>query len=674
MSDTDEDKNVIKLKLNNKKRRREGSPEPPRRSNWISARHIVFSSSSESTSSSGVDSESNDSSEFPLGIDPSVIVSISDSNGTEQSSRTEETETEEGETNGSDLDSDDDPTPSGSSSNRNQDTSDSVSPYREGSAEPDDDLVDDVVLELSYEPWFLALSRKEQNKYVDKMLKLKSPCPGLVSMKDILDMDIPESDMKTLLTARRRLDSYDRLSEGYSNECSKFMKKLTLLNKPADPRVEAFKNAIQNDIKTSVDLETRILHHPCSDEVKKIMYDKYTRMQDSYSDEASKIRVWIETALSLPLKPKQFCLPDVSEMYDPEHPTKPEDVVTDRRETHPNEIESVPIVDGTPVEPCSTMKDLGRSQTISKMLSELMKQLNTKIYGMQEAKEELICMLASMYSGTSKSKHKAIGLCGPPGIGKTMIVEILSIVLGVPMGKIALGGITDASYLEGHGFTYIGSEAGMIVKTLIKLGCTNGILFFDEIDKVSRTDRGREIEHSLLHITDFTQNHDYRDKYLSEIPIDLSDHIFVYSMNSVRGMDPTLISRMPIVRFEGYNVGEKTSIVTRYMIPDLLNNFGIRIGDVIVPLECVRYLISHIKEEEEINGKSGVRGIKKALTRILLRVNLYRLASVDGKMDMQLSFVIKDFKLPYVLTLDVVEKIVKENKGDMDSGVRRMYC
>ena len=292
---------------------------------------------------------------------------------------------------------------------------------------------------------------------------------------------------------------------------------------------------------------------------------------------------------------------------------------------------------------------------------------------MIEAKEELICIMANMITNPT-SKHKAIGLYGPPGIGKTMIVKIISEELDIPLEQIALGGITDSSFIEGHSYTYTGSEPGCITKALVNMKCTNGIIFFDEVDKISKTNHGKEIEHCLLHITDFTQNHNFRDKYMPEIPIDLSNCIFVYSMNSINELDSALASRIPVVKFEGYTSKQKETICTKYILPDICANYGMSIDDIIFPPESVQYLINNVKEEDEINGRSGVRGLKKRLNNIINRINLYRLASVDGKMNIKLSFDIPDFKLPCVITSKLIDNIIGPNDTKYDrSSYYHMY-
>ena len=121
------------------------------------------------------------------------------------------------------------------------------------------------------------------------------------------------------------------------------------------------------------------------------------------------------------------------------------------------------------------------------------------------------------------SVSSVIALQGPPGVGKTSILKHgLAKALKRPFSFIALGGATDASFLEGHGFTYEGSMYGRIASILMETKCMNPIIFFDELDKISETKHGEEIIGILTHLTDSTQNSTYHDKYFEGIDLDLS--------------------------------------------------------------------------------------------------------------------------------------------------------
>src|SRR5581483_10743217 len=107
----------------------------------------------------------------------------------------------------------------------------------------------------------------------------------------------------------------------------------------------------------------------------------------------------------------------------------------------------------------------------------------------------------------------------------------LAKALDIPFVQISMGGCRDSSFLDGHSYTYEGSQPGILVKSLCRMGSKNGIIYFDEIDKLEETAHGREVMWTLLHIWDPTQNMEFRDKYLDELTVDLSHIWFMFSMN-----------------------------------------------------------------------------------------------------------------------------------------------
>jgi ATP-dependent Lon protease len=110
------------------------------------------------------------------------------------------------------------------------------------------------------------------------------------------------------------------------------------------------------------------------------------------------------------------------------------------------------------------------------------------------------------------------GFVGQPGTGKTYLARHLAKAIGIPFYQISFGGVKDASFFKGHGYTYVGSGPGEISKALISMGSKNGILFLDELDKIRNTPQGTEVASALLHILDYAQNHEFKDTYLSGIP------------------------------------------------------------------------------------------------------------------------------------------------------------
>ena len=470
----------------------------------------------------------------------------------------------------------------------------------------------DIYYDLMYEPWFKKLKDSIKIKYMLKVGKLRTFKGDIPSTRDILDLKIGVNNRKVLYNDKRRLDNLDKMSSSYFHECKKFVSKFVHLTNPqivnSLKEIESLEEKIMNQDSHVHSMDYRILKSDFDDKTKTLLYEKYMLMVKSHNEDGNKYKKWINTALAIP------------------HHAKP-------------------IVDGV------------------SMIRKVMKTLEEKIYGMEDAKEEMLCMLSNMIINP-ESKNKVIGMCGPPGIGKTMIAQIIAQAMDLPMQQISLGGITDSSFLEGHDFTYLGSEPGCITKAVIQMGFTNGIIFLDEIDKISKTSHGRELEHSLLHVIDFVQNHSYRDKYMPNIPINLSNFIFIVSMNSTHNMDHALLSRIPIINFPGYTVQNKLIIAEKFIMPELLDNYHINRDSIIVPPEIMKDLINRVPEEDENQGRSGVRNLKKILYRIIGRINLHSMLFDDYEPDIKLSFHIDNLKFPYVVTMDLINQIVKKDDSE----------
>lgn len=200
--------------------------------------------------------------------------------------------------------------------------------------------------------------------------------------------------------------------------------------------------------------------------------------------------------------------------------------------------------------------------------------LDKVIYGQDESKDTIIQIISKLITNTNVGN--VFSLYGPAGVGKTTIIKNgLAKALNLPFAFISLGGATDASYLDGHGYTYEGSIPGRIVDIITKAGCMNPIIYFDELDKVSNTAKGKEIMNLLVHLTDPIQSSMFQDKYLGSMDIDLSRCIFVFSFNDITKVSPILLDRMKLIYVNGFTNDEKRVISRNYLLPDLLNEYNL---------------------------------------------------------------------------------------------------
>jgi ATP-dependent Lon protease len=288
--------------------------------------------------------------------------------------------------------------------------------------------------------------------------------------------------------------------------------------------------------------------------------------------------------------------------------------------------------------------------------------LDDCVFGLNDAKIQIMQMVGQWISNPS-AMGTAIAIKGPMGTGKTTLVkEGISKILGREFAFIALGGTGDASFLEGHSYTYEGSTWGKIVQILIDSKCMNPVIYFDELDKISDTPRGEEIVGILTHLTDTSQNSQFHDKYFSEIDFDLSKCLFIFSYNDESKVNPILRDRMYRIQTKGYEAKEKLTISKNYLLPKIREQVNFKDEDVIIPNETLDYIIS---SSALTNEEAGVRNLKRCLEIIYTKLNLFRLVKPDsnifGKdMELEVSF-------PFTVTKKVVDVLIKNDEKQNQS-------
>ena len=294
--------------------------------------------------------------------------------------------------------------------------------------------------------------------------------------------------------------------------------------------------------------------------------------------------------------------------------------------------------------------------------------LDECVYGLDDAKMQIMQMVGQWITNPA-AMGSAIAIKGPMGTGKTTLVkEGISRILGREFAFIALGGTGDASFLEGHSYTYEGSLWGKIVQILIDSKCMNPVIYFDELDKVSDTPRGEEIIGVLTHLTDTTQNNQFHDKYFSEIDFDLSKCMFIFSYNDESKVNPILRDRMYRIQTKGYDAKEKMIIARNYLLPKIREQVSFTAEDITIPDETLQAIIANksITKEED-----GVRNLKRCLEIIHTKLNLFRLMKPENNlfakdMDMTVSF-------PYSVSKKSVDKLIK-NEENQNQSLLAMYC
>jgi len=284
--------------------------------------------------------------------------------------------------------------------------------------------------------------------------------------------------------------------------------------------------------------------------------------------------------------------------------------------------------------------------------------LDDCVFGLNDAKIQVM-QLIGQWIANPGALGSAIAIHGPMGTGKTSIVkEGISKILGREFAFIALGGTGDASFLEGHSYTYEGSSWGKIVQILIDSKCMNPVIYFDELDKISDTPRGEEIVGILTHLTDTSQNSQFHDKYFSDIDFDLSKCLFIFSYNDASKINPILRDRMYHIQTKGYDAKEKTVIARNYLLPKIREQVNFNEEDVIIPDETIQYIVSN---EALTKEESGVRNLKRCLEIIYTKLNLFRLMKTDT------SLFGKDLELkvtfPFTVEKKEVDALIKNDAG-----------
>ncbi len=205
-----------------------------------------------------------------------------------------------------------------------------------------------------------------------------------------------------------------------------------------------------------------------------------------------------------------------------------------------------------------------------------------------------------------------IALVGPPGVGKTSLGQSVARALGRRFVRVALGGVRDEADIRGHRRTYVGAQAGRIVRALQDAGTMNPVFLLDEIDKVGSDWRG-DPSSALLEVLDPAQNHGFRDHYL-EIDLDLSDVLFITTANVVDSIPAPLLDRMEIVRLDGYTDAEKVAIARDHLVARQVGRHGLHADEVVLTDDALDEVVTGYTRE------AGVRSLEREVAKLLRKV------------------------------------------------------
>lgn len=261
-----------------------------------------------------------------------------------------------------------------------------------------------------------------------------------------------------------------------------------------------------------------------------------------------------------------------------------------------------------------------KETTDNKDLKKAREILDKDHYGLEKIKDRIVEFLAVMQL-TGKLNGPILCFVGPPGVGKTSIVQSIARALDRKYLRVSLGGVRDEAEIRGHRRTYVGAIPGKIAYMMKQADCKNPVLLLDEIDKMGKDNRGDPAS-AMLEVLDPEQNFSFTDHYL-EVPFDLSKVLFVCTANATDDIPAPLLDRMEIIELSGYTELEKVEIANKFLLKKNMALHGIPDGKIVIGND------TYAKIVERYTSESGVRNLEREIAAICRKVALKLVENPD---------------------------------------------
>jgi len=307
-----------------------------------------------------------------------------------------------------------------------------------------------------------------------------------------------------------------------------------------------------------------------------------------------------------------------------------------------------------------------KKKDIQQFLKKVQNSMDLAVWGHKKTKDEIIDFVGKIISNPNAT-GQILALNGEKGVGKTLLIKKgIAEALNRPFYQINFGGLNDPSVLVGHDMTYVGAKYGKLVQILIQAQCMNPIIYLDEIDKMGtgETSKSREIFGILTHLLDEEQNNEFEDLYFQGIKLDLSRILFVISFNKLEQVDNIVSDRMKIISVDNPKIQDKLIIAQNYMLPRILDSFGMKTSDIVISDDLLKYIIEYKTIKED-----GVRKFKKNLETIVQKINTLRILKGCKDNYLNLKFFVPIIKFPIIITKLNIDTILDSTENNDFSNI-----